>query len=105
MHRLLCFAETSLSLHFEKEIESGRIFNKNDIDFKPTLQIIDMSTKFRKFILNSTDYTQKEVSLQVADKNGCYLKVKITSQLNDVTGNLTSGSIIEIKIFQVLKHS
>ena len=48
---------------------------------------------------------QKQVALEVADKSGYYLTVKIASQSNDVSGNLKSGCIIEIPMFQILKYS
>ena len=38
--------EILLSINFEKEIEPGKIFNINDINFNPILQIINLSTKF-----------------------------------------------------------
>ena len=97
--------ETLLSIDFGKEIESGNTFNSNDVDFNPILQIINLSTKFRKFTLNSTEHAQKQVTLEVSDKSGHCLTVKMASQLNDVSGNLKSGCVIEIPMFQILKHS
>ena len=61
--------EILLSLDFGQKIESGQIFNRNDIDFNPIFQAIDTSTKFRKFSLNSTEHVKNKVVLQVAEKS------------------------------------
>ena len=59
-----------LSNNFVQKVESGSIIKRDDIDYDPTLQITDESTKFRKFALNSSECTQKQVALQAYDKNG-----------------------------------
>ena len=97
--------EILLSLDFGKVIESGEIFNRDDIDFYHILQITKISTKFRKFTLNSTECTQKQVTLEVEDKTRCCLIVEMSRQSNDVSKNLKSGSIVEIEMFQILKYS
>ena len=55
--------------------------------------------------MNSTEHAQKQFTLQVSDKSGYHLTVKIASQSNDVSGNLKSRRIIEILMLQILKHS
>ena len=86
----------SLSLNFGNKIESGQFFNSNDINYNPILQIINTSTKIRKFALNSMERATKQATLQVSDEKGNYLTVKIASQLSDLSGNLKSGPIIEM---------
>ena len=55
------------------------------------------------FALSPIEHTIKQVTLQVSDEKGNHLTGKISSQLNVVSRNLKSGSIIEIEKFQVLK--
>ena len=47
--------EVLITKDFAQKIECGFIFNRNALDYDPILQIIDESTKFRKFTLNSRE--------------------------------------------------
>ena len=94
-----------LSNNFVKQVESGSMFKRDDIDYDRLLQITDTSTKFREFVLNSIESAQKKSALQASDNNGCCVKIKIVSQLNDASGNLKTGVFIKSQQFHILKHS
>ena len=75
------------------------MFKRDNIEYNPMLQITDSSTKFRKFTLNQLECTQKPVTLQASDKNGCCISIKISIQSNDISGNLKTGVFIRLKEF------
>ena len=51
--------EMLLSFNFGKQFESGKILNRNDINFNPVLQVTNASTMLWKLALNSTECAQK----------------------------------------------
>ena len=53
------------------------MFKRDDVDYDPALQITDASTKFRKFTLNLSECTQKQVTLKASNKNGCCITIKL----------------------------
>ena len=53
-------------------------------------------------MLNSSEHTRKQVTLQASDENGHCVTIKIASHLKDVSGNLKIVTFIK---FQHLKHS
>ena len=61
--------------------------------------------KFLKIGLSSSQRAQKQVTLQESDKSGNCITIKITSQLNDASGNLNRGVFTKLQQFHVLKHS
>ena len=94
----------SISNEFVLKIESACACN-NDVDHDPILQITDTLTKFRKFTLNSCENVHTQVTLQASDSNGNYATIKITSQLNDTSGNLKTGTFAKLQQFQILRNS
>ena len=81
------------------------MFKRDAVDYDPVLQITDASTKFREFALNSLEHTLKQVTLQVSDKNGHCVVIKILIQPNNASGNLKVRVFIKLKQFRILKHS
>ena len=50
--------EISLCLNFWNEIDHRKFFNVTYVDYDPTLQIIEISTTFEKYVLKSIDCTE-----------------------------------------------
>ena len=69
-------------------------FNQKDTNRHFIVQMIVTSTKFQKFVLNTSQYTRKVVTLEIADQNGHSLSIKVASQLNDINVNLNVGIIL-----------
>ena len=70
--------DMSISIDFAKEIGSGHILNRSDINFNRVIQVVVTPTNFRKFSLNSSELAQKQAMLQAAE-NGCFLAINIAS--------------------------
>ena len=95
--------QTSISNDFVLKIESGTVCNRNDINQEPILQITDVTTKFKKFTLNSCEHTHKQVTLQASENNGHCVTIKLASKLNDIILNMKTGTFIKLQQFQILR--
>ena len=81
------------------------MFNQNDTSYHAIVQTIVSSTKFQNFALNEFQHTRKLVTLEIGDQEGKSLAMKLASQLNRKSKNLTTGMIIKLINLQALKHS
>ena len=90
----------SLSTYLATEIESGPMLNQNSIKCNPTVKMLKSSTQFQTFTSNVAKYIRKQVAFELRGQKGCTLTVKVTIQLNDISGNLKSGIIIKMIVFK-----
>ena len=96
---------TSMSNEFVLKIESGSTRDRDEIDHYLILQITEVSTKFRKFVLNSCEHAHKQVTLQASDNNEHCVTIKLASPFNDTSGNLKTGTFMKLQQFQILRCS
>ena len=97
--------DMSLFKKKSQKVESGSMFKIDDVDYDHVLQITDTATKFCKFVLNSSEFAWKKITLQTSDKSRHWLSIKVAGQLNDTSGNLKKLVPIKLQKLHVLKRS
>ena len=100
--------ESSIDIQLSRDFVKGdykrQWLSVNDPDYAATLQITDISAKFRSVYLEAlnTDDTSKQTIVHAVDGYLQTVTIKMSSQMNAYTGLLKLGSIIKLLKFTTI---